>query len=436
MTAILFRKFISNLAVSNREEISTTYKRITRRLNRDFRDSDSEFAHSLQVGSFGRGTAIDGISDLDMVFELSPRAFERFRERAGNGPSAMLQAVKQSLLETFPGTKIRGDGPVVTAPFRNMHFEILPAFLQDDGSYIYGVTKHGGSWEPTDPRAERDEFARVSEASGGLLRDLARMLRAWKNKHGVAISGWLIDTLCYDFVVARPQWRGAAHDDYLDIVIDAFDYLAGLADDGAWLAPGSGARVTSYGKFTTKASRAATKCRMARDKDTLEGQSTLLRGVFGKSFELMEERYGGDVRTLIARAGPLEEFVEDRYTMDIRHDVRIDYEVSFNQQILLDLIHLPRRFRRLIPGRSVRFYIAETTVPNLDVCDIFWKVRNRGPNARGQERGQLLPDEGRHERVEHTKFDGPHYVEVYVVQEGRCIARDRAPVQIVEEGSN
>lgn len=434
MTAVLFRRFLANLVVGNRDEISTTYKRITRRLNRDFWGTDSETDHSLQVGSFGRGTAIGGVSDLDMIYELPAAEFQRFRSRSSNGPSAMLQEVRSSLIETFPGTGIYGDGPVVVAPFKRMHFEILPACLQSDRTYVYGVTRNGGSWPSTNPRAERDEFARINELSGGVFIDLARMLRAWKDKHGVAIGGWLVDTLCYDFLVARPQWYGASHRDYLDVLIDLFDYMAALADNGSWLAPGSGATVSAYGKFVAKASRAAGKCRAARAQGSLLEQSRILRGLFGRPFEMMEERYPGDVRVLEAHVGTHEQFIEDRALMDIRYEVRIDYEVSDGQRKLLELVRLPRRLRRLATGRGVRFFIAETTVPNLQECSVFWKVRNRGPGARGQERGQLLLDEGKYERVEHTKFNGPHYVEVYVVDGGRCIARDRAPVEIASDG--
>ena len=65
-----FNGFCSNLVVQDEGTISTRYKAITRRLNTDFWSTTSETSHSLYVGSYGRNTAIQGFSDLDMVFEL------------------------------------------------------------------------------------------------------------------------------------------------------------------------------------------------------------------------------------------------------------------------------------------------------------------------------------------------------------------------------
>ena len=59
----MFEEFIDNLAISNKQTISDRYAELTKTLNKKFRDSDSETANTLQVGSFGRKTGIDGISD-------------------------------------------------------------------------------------------------------------------------------------------------------------------------------------------------------------------------------------------------------------------------------------------------------------------------------------------------------------------------------------
>ena len=48
--------------------ISARYKRITRQLNTDFWNTDSETAHSLYIGSYGRDTAARGVSDIDIYF--------------------------------------------------------------------------------------------------------------------------------------------------------------------------------------------------------------------------------------------------------------------------------------------------------------------------------------------------------------------------------
>jgi hypothetical protein len=60
-----FKTFLANIAVDNADVITLRYEEITSALNKTFRDTESKEANSLQVGSYGRWTAIKGISDLD-----------------------------------------------------------------------------------------------------------------------------------------------------------------------------------------------------------------------------------------------------------------------------------------------------------------------------------------------------------------------------------
>lgn len=66
--AEMFSDFVGNLAIGNAETISTRYGELTSALNKQFRETESKTANTLQVGSFGRKTGINGISDLDMLY--------------------------------------------------------------------------------------------------------------------------------------------------------------------------------------------------------------------------------------------------------------------------------------------------------------------------------------------------------------------------------
>ena len=111
---------------------------ITTRLNLDFWGIESETRHSLQVGSYGRKTAIDGVSDLDMVFELPSKDYERYKKLEGNGSSTMLQEVRTSLLKRYPRSDVSADGQIVAVSFHGYRVEVLPAFLDENGDYIHG----------------------------------------------------------------------------------------------------------------------------------------------------------------------------------------------------------------------------------------------------------------------------------------------------------
>lgn len=194
---------------TSRSLISDRYKRITRAVNRTFWNSESDTAHSFYVGSYGRGTAID-TSDLDVLVELPENDFSQFANAYGNGPSRLLQAVKNSILTTYPVTNIKGDGQVVVVKFSDsMKFEILPAFPTRnvwDGliRYKYPDTHMGGNWMTTNPKAEQSAM-KVKDGyseTNGLLFDTCKHIRYVRDNSFASyhLSGILIDTFCYNAV--------------------------------------------------------------------------------------------------------------------------------------------------------------------------------------------------------------------------------------------
>ena len=116
-----FSVFCSNIKVQDDGTISSRYKAITRRLNTDFWDTNSDTSHSLYVGSYGRNTAIEGFSDLDMVFELPSAVYYQYDEHSGNGQSALLQAVRVSMQKTYSTSKVGADGQVIVVNFSGWH---------------------------------------------------------------------------------------------------------------------------------------------------------------------------------------------------------------------------------------------------------------------------------------------------------------------------
>ena len=150
-----FQEFCRNLTVTYSPTISVRYKLITKRLNMDFWTNTSESYHSLYVGSYGRNTAIQGFSDVDMVMELPYATYQRFNNYMGNGQSALLQTVKTSIERTYPTTNIKADGQVISVPFTDgITSEIVPVFVNNNGSYTFPNANAGGSWRTTNPRAE------------------------------------------------------------------------------------------------------------------------------------------------------------------------------------------------------------------------------------------------------------------------------------------
>lgn len=244
-----------------RSLISKRYKMITKAVNKSFWNSASETAHSRYVGSYGRGTAID-TSDLDILIELPIKEYAHFTFQKGNGPSRLLQAVKNAILITYPRTSISGDGQVVVIKFSDgMKFEVLPAFQNVnintwlwDGAYIYPDTHMGGNWMTTNPRAEQDAMAEKNgyNKSNGLLFDTCKHIRyirinSFFNYH---LSGILIDSFVYaainDWHWMKDGEQGSvvppgAYEQILFDYYNKFKYTTSFPPDIR--APGSGMQV-------------------------------------------------------------------------------------------------------------------------------------------------------------------------------------------------
>jgi hypothetical protein len=92
---------------------------------------------------------------------------------------------------------------------------------------------------------------------------------------------------------------------------------------------------------------------------------------------------------------------------------------------------LPTKGNRVEKSRWLRFRVAECNVP--PPYQMYWKIKNTGAEAAkvGQLRGEIREDTGSHQHTESTKYRGSHYVECYVVKDGRVVARDRQPVFVI-----
>ena len=432
MTSALFRKFRANIAVSNAGDIATSYANISTRLNKDFWNVESDTAHRRQVGSYGRGTAIHGISDLDMVFELPLAMYERYRKREGNGPSQLLQVVRQSLLKRYPRTEIKGDGQVVVVSFGRYVVEVLPAFWEEasDG-YRFPDANDGGSWRLCKPIKEMEAVDARSARTNRNYKHVCKMLRAWKNANGVNMGGLLIDTIAYNFFSQDVSYDAATYASYDALMVSVFSFMGSLEHQDYWAAPGSGQRVPSTGKFQSKTKKAAAKCVEAKDADKEPRKARLYREIFGRSFPSTSQVAAQANESVDASRYTTEEFIESRFPVDVRYDFLIDSEVTASGGRGERLRALSKRFAWLPVGRSLDLFVERCDVPK--PYTLYWKVRNVGPEAEKRDiRGELMLDGGNERRSEKTSFHGDHYVEAYVVKGEVCVARSKIDVRINE----
>lgn len=431
----LFTQFLDNIKIPSDDAatISSRYHEITRSLNKKFRNTESDTANCLQVGSYGRWTGIKDISDLDMLYIMPHSLWDDYK----NDQYKLLADTKDAIKSRYPRTDVKVDRLVVVVQYSDFKVEVQPVFEEtdDDGdSYFkYPETYYGGSWKITKPRQEIAAMTEFVKSKNRNLRRLCKMTRAWKNKCGEPMGGLLIDTLAYNFLNSTDKYDNTAFSSYNQMVEDFFCFLKDQQKQDYYLALGSRQRVKVKHDFRKAANNAYTTCAEANAANDSTKSSKKWREVFGRNFPLDQV-----VREFSSASSfkNTEQFIEEQYPVDIRNILKIDCEVTSNG-------FLPRKLRTLLSShlrlpvrRSLKFYIDQTDV--MPPFTVMWKVRNRGEKAErlNNIRGQIIPSStGRNEqsvRKESTSFRGPHYVECYIIKEGVVVARDLIDVPIEE----
>ncbi|WHG89291.1 hypothetical protein QDX03_23970 [Escherichia coli] len=127
-----------------------------------------------------------------------------------------------------------------------------------------------------------------------------------------------------------------------------------------------------------------------------------------------------------------EEFIEDKYPVDIRYSLNLDCTVTqdgFPPRSLREM--LTRRFR-LSARKSLLFRADLTEMEAEEPYTVMWKVLNVGDEARRRNmiRGQIVSDGGYCTKKETTDFRGDHMVECYVIKNEVVVARAQIEVPI------
>ena len=244
------------------------------------------------------------------------------------------------------------------------------------------------------------------------------------------MGGLLIDTLAYNFLFGTSDFDDKSYLYYDYLSRDFFGYLADLPQQTEYAAPGSRQRVRVKKQFQRKAKMAHQLCLEAIAAETQKNANEKWRKVYGRQFPLAKE----EVVEMAAKAASswrnTEEFIEDKFPVDIRYTLKLNCEVKqhgYRTQFLREM--LAKKWP-LLASKSLEFWVDEITVPEPFLLK--WKVLNRGDVARRRDciRGQIVSDGGRMRKTEKTDFRGDHIVECYAINNGIVVAKDRIHVPI------
>ncbi len=407
------------------------YGEVTRALNQEFRDTESKTANSLQVGSYGRWTGIRGISDLDMLYIMPNGCWDKYK----NDPYKLLKETADAIRARYPKTEVYPDTLVVVVKYQNFKVEVQPVFEDDEG-FWYPYTKNGGCYRLTKPREEINATRTVDADKNGNMRRLCKMTRAWKNKHGVAMNGLVIDTLAHNFLLTTATFDKTTFSTCGQMMRDFLEYLSNQPKQERYHALGSGQHVKVHKRFEGKAKKGLELADKALAAGEDAKANNRWRKLFGRGYPLAEVAIA---KAYIAEAGytadNTEEFIEDKFPVDIRYALRIECEVSQNgfRTILLRAGKgLGMKRLNVFRSKSLRFWIESENIKG--IYHVYWKVLNRGTEAvrLNKIRGQIETDSGSKTKRERSDFRGEHVVDCYAVQDGVVVAKDRIHVPIVD----
>lgn len=366
--------------------------------------------YTLIVGSVGRGTAITKTSDYDVIFKLPNAVFNKFDSYESKGQSQLLQEIKNIIKDLHPKTDIKGDGQVVSIEYKDGVIELVPGFEQSDGSFKYPDSRDGGSWKVTKPILEIEESNNQSDNTQQYFNYLCFLIRQWKNYMGFSFKGLLIDSLIAKYL-DEETYKNKTE---LELLEDCFTFFSNENKEQAyWYAMGSNQKIFNQdnGLFVTKAKKILKKF-----EDCTE--ESILKEVFG--YKQNENKSAN------------EEFIEDKFIVDIQYNLMIDCDVFRDGFRGMKLSEYIKSKYRLARGKTLKFNVVSSDVPTNLSIKYYWKVRNVGREALGKERGQIFL--GTVNLTEHTSFNGDHYVECYAVHEGIVIARSKikVPIDVVQ----
>jgi hypothetical protein len=414
-----FHLFLDNLKIKKKDVISSRYASITKNLNEKFRDLINDKSnYSLQAGSYGRYSGIHGISDLDMLYIIPPNLWATYRD----DPSKVLDHTKTAIQKTYKTSSIRKDRNAVIVTIQDFTFEVVPVF-EWKGIFKYPDTYSGGKWRPCDTRAELKAFRVLNNERNDNLRKLAKMVRSWKARNNVNMSGFLIDTLCYNFFEKNTDYDKETFSSFDKMVRNFFHFLSNEPNRTFYYAFGSNSKVHVYQPFQKVAKGALASAESAINA-RIKGQETkcnqYYKSIFGTQFPNREVKQ--------IRASQ-EQFIEDMLPLDLTNRIEIDCEVKDD---LMTRLLSTIRFGggRIQHQRKLHFFVKTSDIA--EDYKVKWKIRNRGREADRlkKHRGEIIDDDGSKIRVETSSFYGEHMVECYAIRNNIVVARHEITVPI------
>lgn len=288
-----------------------------------------------------------------------------------------------------------------------------------------------GQWQTAYPEKFTEWLEGKYRLTNDHMPDVIRLLKYLRDyKKTFSVKSVILSILVGNVVTGFNALDPSAYPDLPTTIVRVLEDLARYVAGHATMPPitdpaGSGQDFqhrwdqNGYANFRKWIQYYAIKARAALDAGEADGLA-IWQDIFGTNFKMaaapaVTASVASSGEQNLASLGIVENLTE-----------RVHLVGRVRQRGVQRAYDLPTRGDQVSKGRSIDFRIESCTVTGS--YDVFWKVKNYGQEALDANcpRGQIV--RGDTTRWEQTAYRGNHYVEVYVVQNGICVARDQQRV--------
>lgn len=313
------------------------------------------------------------------------------------------------------------------------HIDVVPYVIKDDKHYIVHAEGVIDEFENTNPEglsAWMDERDRIT---GGRFVEVVRLIKYLRDFKGkLPAKSVLINTLLGEAVDPAKEASYADLPTTLRLIVSDLDaYLQDNEEMPTISDPSCPEQDfnhrwddNEYARFRDDLHRYAGWIEDAYNAPDEASSLQAWQKLFGDAFSTPPADKVVAFENARADA-PLEEHIHDKYPY-APTVARLDVVGTTVKKPGFPSRPLSRNGNKVSRDTWINFDVRNRPAAG----KLYWKVRNHGADAIAKEelRGQLMEDAGRNQLREHTAFRGRHYVEAYVVHQGRCIAKGRQDV--------
>ncbi|QSQ12138.1 nucleotidyltransferase domain-containing protein [Myxococcus landrumensis] len=169
-------------------------------------------------GSYGRGTAVHPLHDVDLFVVLNPQRHPRGSRTTDETLKQIRQVFKEEWTEReLPRLQSHSVGIDFSS---NIHIDIVPAYQHEQTGYL--IPQRGtGAWILTNPKRHQAVAAEADAAAGHQLNRLIKLVKHWnRQQQSSPLRSFHLEAMCYQALSRPPTGT------LLEQLGDVFEFLS------------------------------------------------------------------------------------------------------------------------------------------------------------------------------------------------------------------